>query len=96
MGAVSRFETLTKRSALIQERTKRFISDLRRLVHLLDADIKIEEERTGSFDLTDPNYSATGRQLRDRRENLTDTISRLEGTLSAEIRDAVKMPASTA
>ena len=84
MGAVSRFETLTKRNALIQEKTKRFISDLRRLVRLLDADINIEEERTGIFEVTNPDYSVAARQLRARRENLTDTISRLDGTLSIE------------
>jgi hypothetical protein len=94
MGAVSRFETLTKRSVLIQERTKRFISDLRRLVQLLDADINIEEERVGIFDLTNPDYSVAARQLRARRENLTDTIFRLEGTLSTHVPSAPrKMPA---
>jgi hypothetical protein len=94
MRAVSRFETLTKRNVLIQERTERFISDLRRLVQLLDADINIEEERTGIFDLTSPDYSVAARQLRTRRENLTDTISRLEGTLSAHVPSAPrKMPA---
>jgi hypothetical protein len=82
---VSRFETLTKRNVLIQERTKRFISDLRRLVQLLDADINIEEQRTGIFDRTNPDYSVAARQLSARRENLTDTISRLEGTLSTHV-----------
>ena len=52
MRTASHFETLTKRKVLIRERTERFISDLRRLVQLLDADINIEEERAGIFDLT--------------------------------------------
>ncbi len=82
MRNVSRFETLTKRNVLIQERTKRFISDLQRLVQLLEANINIEEERTGIFDLTNPDYSVAARQLRARRENLTGTISRLEATLT--------------
>ena len=94
MHTTSHFETLTKREVLIQERTKRFISDLRRLVQLLDADINIEEERTGISDLTNPDYSVAARQLRARRENLTDTISRLDGTLSTHVPSAPrKIPA---
>ena len=81
MDDVSRFETLTNRNVLIQERTKRFISDLRRLVRLLEVDIEVEEERTGILDLTNMNYPVLARKLRVRRENLTATISRLEGTL---------------
>ena len=96
MRTASHLETLTKRKVLIQERTQRFISELRRLVQLLDADINIEEERTGTFDLTNPDYSIAARQLRTRRENLTDTISRLEGTLSARVPSAPrKMPATS-
>jgi hypothetical protein len=81
MDDVSRFETLTNRNVLFQERTKRFISDLRRLVQLLDVDLETEEERTGILDPTNMNYPVLARKLRVRRENLTATISRLEGTL---------------
>jgi hypothetical protein len=77
MRTASRFETLTERTVLIQERTNRFISDLQRLVHLLDVDIDLEEQRTGILDLTSRNYAAVARDLRGRRENLTATISRL-------------------
>jgi hypothetical protein len=83
MHTASHFETLTKRKVLIQERTERFISDLRRLVQLLDADIEIEEKCTGIFDLMNSDYSVS-RKLRARRENLIATISRLEGTLLAD------------
>ena len=65
MRTASQFETLTKRKVLIRERTERFISDLRRLVQLLDANINIEEERTGIFDLTNPDYSVAARQFRN-------------------------------
>ena len=79
MHTPSRFETLTKRHALIQERTERFISQLQSLVLLVEADIDFEERRTGIFDSTSSNYSTAARQLRARRDNLTATISRLEG-----------------
>jgi hypothetical protein len=79
MSNISRFETLTKRHVLIQETTKKFISDLQRMVQLLEADINIEEDRTGIFDLTKPDYSVVARQLRARHDNLKATIFRLEG-----------------
>jgi hypothetical protein len=85
MGAVSPFETLTIRNVLIQERTERFISDLRRLVQLLDVDIEIEEKCTGIFDLMNSDCSVS-QKLRARRENLIVTISRLEATLVADDR----------
>jgi hypothetical protein len=85
MGAVSRFETLTIRNVLIQERTETFISDLRRLVQLLDVDIEIEEKCTGIFDLMNSDCSVS-QKLRARRENLIATISRLEATLVADDR----------
>ena len=78
MSTASRFETLTRRKVLIEERTHKFVSDLRRLVHLLDVDIDLEEKRTGISDLASRNYSVVARGLRARRDNLTATISRLE------------------
>lgn len=79
METLSRFETLTSRRVQIQERAERLVSDLRRLVHLLECDIDSEEERTGIFDRANSNYSVTARQLRARRDNLAATISKLEG-----------------
>jgi hypothetical protein len=90
MGNISRFETLTNRNVLIQKRTKGLISDLRRLVRLLEADIDMEEERLGISDPTNPDYSVSARKLGARRENLIATISRLEGTLVANIRNKEK------
>jgi hypothetical protein len=78
MATLSRFETLTNRRVQIQERTERLASDLLRLIQLLDSNIEFEEERTGVFDLKNPNYSVTARQLRTRRDNLAATISKLE------------------
>lgn len=77
MDALSRFATLTNRYVSIQERTKRFISDLWRLIRLLEHDISYEEERTGIFNVTNSNYSLLARQLRIRRDNLAATISKL-------------------
>jgi ABC-type transporter Mla subunit MlaD len=79
MDTLSRFETLTNRRVQIQERAERLVSDLRRLVHLLECNIDNEEERTGIFDRANSNYSVTARQLRARRDNLAATISKLEG-----------------
>jgi ABC-type transporter Mla subunit MlaD len=80
MVTLSRFETLTNRRVQVQERSERLVSDLRRLVHLLDCNICSEEERTGIFDRANSNYSVTARQLRARRDNLAATISKLEET----------------
>jgi len=63
---------------LIQEKTETFISDLRRLVHLLEANIDADEERVGIFDPTSSNYPDSTRQLRMRREKLIATLFRLE------------------
>ena len=78
MSTASRFKTLTTRSVLIQEKTETFISDLRRLVHLLEANIDADEERVGIFDPTSSNYPDSTRQLRMRREKLIATLFRLE------------------
>jgi hypothetical protein len=78
MATLSRFETLSNRRVQIQQRTERLVSDLHRLIQLLDCNIEFEEDRTGIFDLTNSNYSVTARQFRIRRDNLASTISKLE------------------
>jgi hypothetical protein len=87
MSNVSRFETLTSRHVQIQKTAKKFVFDLQRIVQLLEADIDIEEERTGIFDLRKPDYSPVARQLRARHDNLRATIFRLEeiGSMPAGI-----------
>jgi hypothetical protein len=78
MAPKSHFEILTNRYATIQERTRRLVCDLQRLIRLLDYDINFEEERTGISDLAHSNYSGIARQLRARRDNLAATICELE------------------
>jgi hypothetical protein len=68
----------SKSGMAIQETTRKFIGDLRRLVRLLDNDIDFEEERTGISDPAASGYSVTARQLRARRDNLAATIFELE------------------
>jgi hypothetical protein len=79
MHTAFHFETLTKRNVLLQERTETFVSQMTRLLLLLEADIDFEEQRTGIFDVATPNYSIIALQLRARRDNLSATIFRLKG-----------------
>jgi hypothetical protein len=58
------------------------ISDLDRLVRLLDCDITTEEERTRICDRSDPAYPILARTLAARRNNLRDTIAALEQRLT--------------
>jgi hypothetical protein len=44
--------------------------------------IKVEEERTGIRDLTDPRYSADARVMRARADNMKITITMLEAERS--------------
>jgi hypothetical protein len=54
------------------------ISDLDRLVRLLDRDIAIQEERAGISDRSDVAYPILARTLAARRDNLRETITALE------------------
>ena len=58
------------------------ISDLERLVRLLDCDITTEEERVRISDRSDPAYPILARTLAARRDNLRDTIAALEQRLT--------------
>ncbi|HWH59466.1 MAG TPA: hypothetical protein VN682_17695 [Terriglobales bacterium] len=78
MVTSSRFETLTNRYVLVQERTQTLISDLRRLVQLLESEIESEEGSTRIFDRANSNYPVAVQKLRTRRDNLIATISQLE------------------
>jgi hypothetical protein len=80
MVTSSHFENLTHRYVLVQERIQTFISDLRRLVLLIEAEIETEEERASIFDPANSNSRSSVRKLRTRRDNLIATISRLEET----------------
>jgi septation ring formation regulator EzrA len=58
------------------------ISDLDRLVRLLDCDITTEEERARISDRSDPAYPILARTMAARRNNLRDTIAALEQRLT--------------
>jgi hypothetical protein len=49
--------SFAKSGIAIQETTRRFTSDLRRLARLLDNDINFEEDRTGISDPANSGYS---------------------------------------
>ena len=84
MQPTSHFETLTKRSMQLQTQIEKFVSDLRRLVRTIEANIETEEGRANVSDPTKPNYPDAARRLGVRRENLVATISLLEGNSAAE------------
>lgn len=77
MSNLSHFETLTMRHVLIQERTKKLISELRCLVHLLDGNIHLAETRMQSCGIPSLDHFASARELKARRDNLIATIARL-------------------
>jgi hypothetical protein len=67
-------------------RISALISDLDRVVRILDSDIATEEERVQLSDPFDPNYPVLARTLTARRDNLKDTIGALEKRLAALFR----------
>jgi septation ring formation regulator EzrA len=64
----------------VQIRT--LMSDLDRIIRLLNCDIATEEEHARTFDRSDPAYSMLARTLSARRDNLKDTIAALEQRLA--------------
>jgi hypothetical protein len=56
----------------------KMISDLDRLVRILDCEIAAEEQRAHVFDRSDDAYPVLARMLAARRDNLMDTIAALE------------------
>jgi hypothetical protein len=59
------------------------ISDLDRIVQLLDCDIAFEEERSRVSDRCDPAYPILARTLSVRRDNLKITIGTLKKRLAS-------------
>src|SRR5215210_760632 len=59
------------------------IRDLRRREHPIEGDIAREEKEAGVFDLSSAAYPIRGRMLRERRNNLLNTIASLEGRLAS-------------
>jgi hypothetical protein len=60
----------------------RMISDLERLVQLLDCNIAVQEECVGISDQSDVAYPILASSLAARRDNLRETIAALEQRLS--------------
>ena len=58
------------------------ISDLDRLVRLLDCNIAVQEECVGISDRSDVAYPILAKTLAARRDNLRETITALEQRLS--------------
>jgi hypothetical protein len=52
----------------------RLISDLDRVVRILDSDIATEEERAGTSDPSNAAYPVLARLMTARRDNLKETI----------------------
>ena len=63
-------------------RISTLISDLDRVVRILDSDIATEEELARVSDRFDAAYPILARTLAGRRDNLKDTITVLEQRLS--------------
>ena len=66
------------------------ISDLRRRDHLIEGDIAREEKEAGVFDLSSAAYPISGRILRERRNNLGNTIASLVQVLSKRANQAIR------
>jgi hypothetical protein len=56
---------------------KALITDLYRLVDMLNVDIDFREQEAGVTDLARPEYPVLARTMRARRDNLLETISAL-------------------
>ena len=69
LGIVTAMREVTQARALI--------TDLHRLVDLLNVDIDFREQEAGVTDLAQPEYPAVARTMRARRDNLLETISAL-------------------
>jgi hypothetical protein len=71
-------ETLRETAATNRFQIAILISDLRRSMNILTADIEHEEERAGVRDLQDPAYPVLARTLMARRDNIEATICALQ------------------
>jgi hypothetical protein len=63
---------------------KALMSDLDRVVRILESHISTEEERAGVSDPISAAYPILARVMTARRDNLKETIAALEGRLSFE------------
>ena len=61
--------------------TRALISDITRIVEILNVDISSEEQAAGVADPARTEYPVFARTLRARRDNLLETISALQQRL---------------
>jgi hypothetical protein len=74
-------------------RISALISDLDRVVRILDCDIASEEERAQVSNPFDATYPILARTLTARRDNLKDTIAALEKRLASLLDRTEQVPA---
>jgi septation ring formation regulator EzrA len=64
------------------------ISDLNRIVRIIDHDIAAEEENARVFDRSEATYPVLAGRLSARRDNLANTIASLERRLASLLEPA--------
>ena len=72
-------------------RLSALISDLDRVVRILENDIATEEERAGISDPFNAAYPILARMMTARRDNLKETIVALERRLSAQTGEVERL-----
>lgn len=65
------------------------LSDLRRSLEIIKADLQFEEKQAQWPSPEDPRYPVAARSLRDRRDNIAATIRLLEGRAQEMMMPAV-------
>ena len=81
-------ETPRGTAAITKPQIATLISDLRRSVDILSADIEHTEARAGVRDVSDAAYPVLARSLRKRRENIGATIASLEAVTHGALKAA--------
>jgi hypothetical protein len=77
------FENLNRSPAWEADCIGTMIADMRRVVQVLDCEVRTEEERSRIFDRSNAQYPMLARTLVVRRDNLKATIAALEARLSS-------------
>ena len=72
------------------------ISDLDRILRIIDLDITAQEEDARVFDASKPAYPITARMLRARRDNLANTIGSLHERLASLVQQTESSHANSA
>jgi hypothetical protein len=77
------FKTASKPDSREVAQISGLISDLGRIVRIIDLDIAAQEKDARVFDLSNVAYPIAARMLRVRRDNLANTIASLEKRLAS-------------